>query len=269
MGPKTAEHTQELEPFHGLDEQLTHQLATFELFFKTVGFKRIHGRMWGFLILAGRPLSSREISTHLGLSQGATSTCLNELTEWGAVNSEFDVARRCHLHSPVSNTMSIVATVLRRREQVVFGKFKRGAAQTMEYVSNRYGERDPRVLSLRSIITSLEIAEGVMQLVFSSVERALGDGEGILARAVNTALRIGLTVPGRLISGKRADTQEGAAEEDQIDSLDDTGLDVTGLDETESDTESDVVSDAASDAGEAWQEEEPSPTAQRVSEADD
>jgi hypothetical protein len=187
----------ETPEYEGLEEALAKELPTFELFFKTFGFKRVHGRVWGLLVLAGQPLSSREISRELGLSQGATSTSINELAEWGAIQSEFDGTRRCHLHSPVGNTLSIVATVFRRREQVVFGKFKHTAQNTLSYVRGRYGVRDPRVLTLRSIITSLEIAEAVMQLVFSSVERALGDSESILSRAVNTALKIGMKVPGR------------------------------------------------------------------------
>ena len=39
-----------------------------------------------------------------------------------------------------------------------------------------------------------------MQLVFSSVERALGDSQSILSRAVNTALKIGMKVPARLVT---------------------------------------------------------------------
>ena len=35
--------------------------------------------------------------------------------------------------------------------------------------AKQYGEKDPRVLTLRSIISSCEIAEAVMQLVISSV----------------------------------------------------------------------------------------------------
>ncbi len=47
--------------FEGIDERLQEQLPTFELFFKTFGFKPIHGRVWGLLVLAGEPLSSKEI----------------------------------------------------------------------------------------------------------------------------------------------------------------------------------------------------------------
>lgn len=187
--------------FEGLDEPLAAQLPTFELFFKTFGFKRVHGRVWGLLVLAGQPLSSREVSRELGLSVGATSQTLNDLLEWGAIQAGFDSNRRCHLHSPVGNTISIVATVFRRREQVVFGKFKQAAESTLDYVRGRYGEKDPRVYTLRSIISSCSIAEAVMYLVFSSVERALGDSESILTKAVGTALKVGMKVPTRLILG--------------------------------------------------------------------
>jgi hypothetical protein len=183
--------------FPGLDAELREQLQTFETFFKTFGFKRIHGRVWGLLVLAGTPISSKEVSQDLKISAGATSTCLNELTEWGAVSSCFDSKRRCHLHSPVGNTLSIVATVLRRREQVVFGQFKQGATRTLDLVTSRYGEKDPRAVTLRSIISSCEIAEAVMQLVFSSVSSALGDSSSLLSKAINTALKIGM-VPTKL-----------------------------------------------------------------------
>ena len=186
-------HAHEVEP-------LAEQLPTFELFFKTFGFKRIHGRVWGLLVLAGQPLSSKEIASALAISQGATSTSIHELSEWGAVVSEFDSARRCHLHSPVGNTLSIVATVFRRREQVVMGKLKVACKQTLGYVQQRYGERDPRVLTLRSILSSCEIGDAVMQLVFTSVERALGDNQSLLSRAIHTALKVGMAVPTRLLA---------------------------------------------------------------------
>lgn len=190
--------------FHGLEEPLREQLPTFEVFFKTFGFKRIHGRVWGLLVLAGQPLASKEIASELAISQGATSTALNELAEWGAVQSSFDSARRCHLHSPVGNALSIVATVLRRREQVAFEQFKQGSERALEYVHDRYGAKDPRAVTLRSIISTCEIAEAVMRLVFNAVGSALQDPQSLLSKAVNTALRVGLSVPSRLVPKRPA-----------------------------------------------------------------
>lgn len=209
-----AGETHALVPFEGLDEPLSAELPTFELFFKTFGFKRVHGRIWGLLVLAGQPLSAREVSEALALSQGATSTALNELIEWGAVTSEFDSPRRCHLHAPVRNTLSIVATVIRRREQVVFSQFKQASAKTLGYVSERYGDRDPRVMTLRSIVSTCEIAEAVMNLVVSSVANALDDSQSLLHKAISAALKVG-AVPGRLLipSGGRRARQAAAAAE--------------------------------------------------------
>ena len=191
----------------GLDPELLDQLPAFELFFKTFGFKRVHGRVWGLLVLSELPLSSKEVSQALSISTGLTSTTINELVEWGALRSIFDPERRCHLHTPVGNTMSIVATILRRREQVAMAHFKRSANQTLEYIKQKYGPADPRVLTLRSIIGSCEIAEAVMQLVMTSVERALGDSQSLLSKALTTALKLSNALPG-LKRGKQGGDEE-------------------------------------------------------------
>ncbi len=194
----TVDDSQSLQP---LDEALFAELPTFELFFKTFGFKRVHGRIWGLLVLSERPLSSKEISTQLGISQAATSTTLNELTEWGAVRSTFDSSRRCHLHAPVGNAISIVATVFRRREQVVFQQFKQTAERSLGFISKSYGERDPRVVTLRSIITTCDIAEALMQLVFSAVQNAMSDSESVLSRAIHAAFKVGVGTPAKWLFG--------------------------------------------------------------------
>lgn len=185
-----------------LEEPLRAELPSFEQFFKTFGFKRVQGRVWGLLVLAGRPLSNREIATELSLAHGTTSTTVNALAEWGAITSEFSSERRCHLHSPVGNALSIVATVFRRREQVAFQQFKQTAERTLRYIAERHGERDPRCLTLRSIVTTCELAEALMSLVFNAVTSALGDPENILSKALNKALQVGVGVPTRVLKGR-------------------------------------------------------------------
>ena len=194
--------TTALEP---LDEALLAELPTFELFFKTFGFKRVHGRVWGLLVLSTQALSSKEISSQLSISQAASSMTLNELAEWGAIQSTFDSSRRCHLHSPVGNALSIVATVFRRREQVVFQQFKVAAERALAFITEKHGERDPRVVTLRSIITTCDIAEAMMQLVLSAVQNAMSDSESVLSRAINAAFKVGVGAPARwLFGGARA-----------------------------------------------------------------
>ena len=222
----TPEQSTALAP---IDEPLLAELPTFELFFKTFGFKRIHGRVWGLLVLAGHPLSSKEICDQLGMSQGAASSTLNELAEWGAVSSTFDNARRCNLHAPVGNALSIVATVFRRREQVVFQQFRLTAQRSLEYVTRNHGERDPRVLTLRSILATCDIAEALMQLVFNAVQGAMSDPESVLSKAISAAFKVGkvgVGVPARILfprgrRGPRLAAAAGAgAEEDDEDERD-------------------------------------------------
>src|SRR5262249_6448685 len=184
-----------------VDTELLAELPTFELFFKTFGFKRVHGRVWGLLVLASEPLASKDISSVLSLSQAATSGARNELAEWGAIRSTFDSSRRCHVHSPVGNALSIVATVFRRREQVVFQQFKLTAERALAFVRKKYGERDPRVLTLRSIIATCAIGEAMMQLVFGAVQHAMSDSESVLSRAVHAALKVGVGKPARWLFG--------------------------------------------------------------------
>ena len=198
--------------FEGLEPELHGELATFESFFKTFGFKRIHGRVWGLLVLAGYPLSAKEVVQELSISQGAASTTINELVEWGAVSSTFDTTRRCNVHEAVGNTLSIVATVLRRREQVAFEHFKVGAERMLEIIRKRNGAKDPRVLTLRSIIATCDLADAVMQLVFSSVSSALGDPQSLLSKAIGTAFKVGVGVPARFL-------QAGAAAKQAADDL--------------------------------------------------
>ena len=198
MSPKSDPLPQ--ETFQGLDPELSEALTTFEAFFKSFGFKRVHGRVWGLLVLSGQPLSSKEVLTELGISQGAASTTLKQLIEWGAVMSTFDTGRRCHVHYPVGNTLSIVATVLRRREQVAFTHFHAGMSRTLQHVNNKFGSKDPRVLTLRSILSTCEIADAVMQLVFNSVSGALGDPQSMLSRTIQAALKFGIGMDGKKLA---------------------------------------------------------------------
>jgi len=202
--PSSSSSPRPVARIEGLDDTLAQQLPQFELFFKTIGFKRVHGRIWGLLVLMNRRLTAKEISEALHLSQGATSTALHELTEWGAITSEFDAERRCQSHGPVSNTLAIAATVIRRREQVVFQQFKVASQRMLAYVQEQHGERDPRVLTLRSIISTCEIAEAVMQLVVGAVANALDDSESLLYKAVSAALKVGVVMPGRALLGRSA-----------------------------------------------------------------
>jgi hypothetical protein len=213
LGEPVHDHDEDAGHCPSLDPELREQLVIFETFFKTFGFKRILGRVWGLLVLSGQPLSSKEVMSELGISQGAASTTLNELQEWGAVQTTFDNARRCHLHEAVGNTLSIVATVLRRREQVAFEQFRVGATRAMDFVVERHGARDPRALTLRSIIATCDLASAMMNVIFSSVSSALGDPQSLLSKAVNAALKVGV---GKMVKSAASHNGKTSAADERV-----------------------------------------------------
>ena len=84
--------------FEGLDETLRGELTTFEVFFKTFGFKRSLGRVWGLLVLSGQALSSREIAAELTI-QGAPLRCWMR-----AGRSGTRASRRARSSSPATDS---------------------------------------------------------------------------------------------------------------------------------------------------------------------
>lgn len=181
-----------------MDEVLRDHLNTFETFFNAIGFKSRLGRLWGLLALGGRSMSAAEIARELDMSTGSVSECLNELKEWGAVNSEFSSEHRCQMHTAVSDTMSIVTTVLRRREQLAVQNFKDNARSALKYVTEQYGASDPRVRTLQSIVTTSEIAESTIQFFVAASSAVPNDTDSRLARVIRRMTAIGMKVPGEL-----------------------------------------------------------------------
>ncbi len=181
-----------------MDDALREHLSTFETFFQAIGFKQRQGRVWGLLVLAGEPLSAADIAELLGMSGGSVSECLSELREWGAVTSEFSSENRCQMHSPVSDTMSIVTTVLRRREQVAVSHFKDNARSALHYVVEAHGDDDPRVKTLQSIVNTSEIAEATIQFFVAASSAVPNNDDSRLARVVRRMASIGMKVPGEI-----------------------------------------------------------------------
>lgn len=193
-----------------MDDVLREHLITFETFFSAIGFKSRLGKVWGLLALSGRPLRAAEIAEELDMSSGSVSECLSELREWGAVTSEFSSEYRCQIHSAVSDTMSIVTTVLRRREQLAVQNFKDNARSALRYVTERHGEDDARVRTLQSIVTTSEIAEATIQFFVAASSAVPSNDESRLARVVKRMAAIGMKVPGefnRFRNGRRRSTE--------------------------------------------------------------
>ena len=144
-----------------LENNLLSELPHFEEFFQEMGLKRIEGSIYGLLVLSSEPLSCEEIEKTLKLSQSACSQSLKRLTHFGAIDSRWPEGSRAKVHSAQEDTLSIVATVFRKREQAHIERFRQMSERLLKDKKLNLAVRD----KLLSIQTTCEIAESVMNFV--------------------------------------------------------------------------------------------------------
>lgn len=159
-----------------LTEDLRTELVGFEEFLKQIGFKRIHGTIYGLLVMADRPLSSAQIEEELGLSQSAVSQTLKKLTDFKAVTSVHDREQNCLVHSAADHTLDIVASVFRKREAHTVRNYKL-TAQRLKKILDKQGksENTKQVKRLQSIIMTCELGEAMIDFIVTLSDMQLSD----------------------------------------------------------------------------------------------
>lgn len=158
------------QAFHGITDDVLKELHHFENFFDRIGFKRIDGAVFGLLTLSCEPLSSEEIQQILNLSQSAVSQSLKNLNHFGAIETRDSRDRKLKVHLAKADSLQIVASVFRKREQEMVHEFKRMAQRILEI--DQLGEQKNQELNVRkirmkSIIKTCEMAEATMNFVIA------------------------------------------------------------------------------------------------------
>lgn len=155
-----------------LEPHLLEEIPVFENFLHNIGFKRNEGAIYGLLVLSEKPLSSEDIERTLKLSQSAVSQALKKLTLFGAIETREsrEEGKRVKEHFAKEDSLAIVSTVFRKREQETIEEFKKMASRLLEKEKaspHSQGEDGQRVRRLRSILSTCEIAESVINFVIS------------------------------------------------------------------------------------------------------
>lgn len=151
-----------------IESDILKELPQFEVFFGRMGFKRIDGSVYGLLVLAERPLTSEEIEETLGLSQSAISLSLKTLAQYGAIITRDSRDSKAKLHAAKEDSLSIVASVFRKREEEYISDLKKMAKRV--YEKSQADNHRTRKLRMQSIISTCEIAESVMNFVITISE---------------------------------------------------------------------------------------------------
>lgn len=149
-----------------IEPEVIEELTHFEMFFNRIGFKRIDGSVFGLLVLAKKPLTSEEIEEALNLSQSAVSLSLKTLTHFGAIETRDSRENsKAKVHSAREDSLSIVASVFRKREEEYINDFKNMAQRVLDHSVGT--ENLARKKRMQSIISTCEIAESVMNFVIT------------------------------------------------------------------------------------------------------
>ena len=146
-----------------MGDPLFEHIANFERFLRVVGFKRIEARIYGLLVLSPAPLTSSAICKSLDLSQGAVSQGVNQLVQWGAVESRYEKEKGAQVHQAIEDTLKTLSTVFQKREQSAIGEFKDMARRCIEQCGLAGdSSRSARIRRLESIVTTCEGAEAII-----------------------------------------------------------------------------------------------------------
>ena len=149
-----------------IEPEILKELPHFEMFFNRIGFKRIDGSVFGLLVLAQKPLTSEEIEEALKLSQSAVSLSLKTLAHFGAIETkDLRESSKARVHCAKEDSLNIVASVFRKREEEYIIEFKLMAQRVLDKSNDSHNEA--RKKRMQSIISTCEIAESVMNFVIT------------------------------------------------------------------------------------------------------
>lgn len=154
---------------HIVESENLRELPHFEVFFSRIGLKRIDGSIYGLLVMAKKPLTSEEIEEALGLSQSAVSLSLKTLAHYGAIETinDREHGSKAKVHQAREDSLAVVSSVFRKREQEMVSDFKNMAKRILEKSQDE--QTSLRKKRLESIISTCEIAESVMNFIITAV----------------------------------------------------------------------------------------------------
>jgi DNA-binding transcriptional regulator GbsR (MarR family) len=96
------------------------------------GFRRVLGRVWTMLFIAGEPLSAADVGERLQISSGAVSMSLTELQRWGVVRRVWRPGERREYFEAETDFWKMISRVFDERERLlaesVRGRLEQAAA---------------------------------------------------------------------------------------------------------------------------------------------
>ena len=90
------------------------------------GFKKIHGRLWTHVYLAGEPLDAGQLMLRLRVSKALISLSLNDLLRYDVIAEAGKSPRGTQLYVANPDLLEVILNTLRRRERKMLARAETG-----------------------------------------------------------------------------------------------------------------------------------------------
>ncbi len=127
------------------------------------GFRRVLGRVWTVLFIAGEPLPAATIGERLSLSAGAVSMSLTELQRWGVVRRVFKPGERREFFEAETDFWKMISKVFSERERLLADSVRSRLERAVDLLearsrSDANDKRADRVRRLLAFVITAEMA---------------------------------------------------------------------------------------------------------------
>jgi DNA-binding transcriptional regulator GbsR (MarR family) len=125
------------------------------------GFRRVLGRVWTILFIAGEPLPAATIGDRLSLSAGAVSMSLTELQRWGVVRRVFKPGERREFFEAETDFWKMISKVFSERERLLAESVRSRLERAVDLLESRHrsGANDMRADRVRRLLAFVMTAE--------------------------------------------------------------------------------------------------------------
>jgi DNA-binding transcriptional regulator GbsR (MarR family) len=144
------------------------------------GFRKVLGRMWTVLYLAGEPLSAAELAERLSLSSGSVSMALGELQEWAVVKRALRPGERREYYIAETDFWKMISKVVSERERFLVTSVRERIAEASALLRPLASRPGREALGRAKVLLSIaQTAETVIESFLAS-RRADFSGFGAL-----------------------------------------------------------------------------------------
>jgi DNA-binding transcriptional regulator GbsR (MarR family) len=134
------------------------------------GFRKVLGRVWTVLFLAGEPLPAAVIGDHLSMSAGSVSMSLTELQRWGVIHRVWRPGERKEYFEAETDFWRMISKVFDERERLLAASVRERLERSLGLLAKAAPGQEARIRvdRLRRLLAFVVVAEAALDSFIKS-----------------------------------------------------------------------------------------------------